>query len=128
MTSSCGPETFGADPAVLKWNVVRGDTAELRVEFYENDEATPFDTSTWEYAASAYDYKNAITDELEVTAGDGYVTIIAPADITSLWGEGYSRTVAELAFDLQITIDVDTVWTPVIGTISVLGDVTGGSL
>lgn len=128
MTSSCGPEAFGANPANIKWNVVRGDTSELRVEFYENDEATAWDTSSWEYAASAYDYKNEITDELEVVAGDGYVTITATADITSLWGEGYSRTVAELAFDLQVTIDRDTVWTPVVGTISVIGDVTGGSL
>jgi hypothetical protein len=36
--------------------------------------------------------------------------------------------VTELAFDLQVTIDGATVWTPVIGTITVLGDVTGGSL
>ena len=128
MTSSCGPEVFGANPVNLKWTVVRGDTAELRVQFFENDEATAYDTSTWDYAASAYDYKNAITDELEITVGEGYVDIIAPADITSLWGDGYQRTVAELAFDLQVTIGNDTVWTPVVGTISVLGDVTGGSL
>jgi hypothetical protein len=41
--------------------------------------------------------------------------------------------VAELPFDLQITIPTDgpndTIWTPVIGTICVLGDITpGGSL
>ena len=40
--------------------------------------------------------------------------------------------VAELPFDLQVTISdagEDTVWTPVIGTICVLGDVSpGGSL
>ena len=128
MTSSCGPKVFGANPANIKWNVVRGDTAVIRIQFLEDDEATAYDTSTWDFAASAYDYKNGITDELEITAGTGYVDITAPADITSLWGDGYKRTVAELAFDLQVTIDNDTIWTPVVGTISVLGDVTGGSL
>lgn len=128
MTSSCGPEVFGADPANIQWSVVRGDKAVLRVEFYENDEATAFDTTGWSYEASAYDFKGDITDELEVTASDGYVEIVAPADITQYWGTGYQRTVSELAFDLQVTIDNDTIWTPVIGTIKVLGDVTGGSL
>jgi len=28
-------------------------------------------------------------------------------------------------FDLQVTIDDGTVWTPVIGTINVLGDISG---
>lgn len=126
--TSCGPETFGADPAQIKWQVVRGDDAILRVEFLENDETTAYDTSGWQYAASAYDFKGDVTDELEVVAGSGYVEITAPADTTQYWGTGYGSTVAELAFDLQVTIDNETVWTPVIGTISVLGDVTGGSL
>lgn len=124
---SCSPEIFGANPANLKWQVVRGDTSSLRVEFFENDEVTPFDTSDWEYAATTYDFRGDVLDELEVSSGNGYVDITAPADITSLWGSGYTSTVAELAFDLQVTID-DMIWTPVIGTITVLGDVTGGSL
>lgn len=128
MTSSCGPEVFGADPVNMQWTVVRGDTSTLRIEFYQNDEATPYDTDGWEYVASAYDFKGDVTDELDVVAGDGYAEITAPADITALWGTGFSKTVAELAFDLQVTIDGDTIWTPVIGTIKVLGDVTGGSL
>lgn len=128
MTSSCSPEIFGADPANIKWQIVRGDTSPLRVEFYENDEVTPYDTDGWEFAASAYDFRGDVIDELEVVPGNGYVEITAPADITSLWGTGYSSTVAELAFDLQVTINNQTVWTPVIGTITVLGDVTGGSL
>lgn len=127
-SSSCGPETFGAKPANIKWNVVRGDTAELRIQFFENDEATAYDTSTWDFSASAYDYKNGVTDELQVVVGSGFVDVTASAEITSLWGEGYQRTVAELAFDLQVIINNTTTWTPVIGTISVLGDVTGGSL
>ena len=51
--------------------------------------------------------------------------VTAPADITAFWGTTYGGTVAELNFDLEATID-ETVWTPVIGTISVLGDVAGG--
>lgn len=126
--TSCGPQVFGADPMTIKWQIVRGDTSPLRVEFYENDETTLFDTSGWEFLASAYDYKANIVDELTVEVGDSYVNIIAPSDITEFWGDGYASVVAELAFDLQVIIDNETVWTPVIGTISVLGDVTGGSL
>ena len=125
---SCSPEIFGADPMNIKWQVVRGDTSPLRVEFYENDEVTPYDTTGWEYAATTYDFRGDVLDELEVEAGAGYVNITAPAAITELWGTGYSSVVTELAFDLQVTVDDDTIWTPVIGTITVLGDVTGGSL
>lgn len=124
---SCSPEIFGANPAILKWQVVRGDTSSLRVEFFENDEVTPFDISDWEFSSTTYDFRGDVLDELEVSSGNGYVDITAPADITDFWGTGYSVTVAELAFDLQVTID-NSVWTPVIGTITVLGDVTGGSL
>jgi hypothetical protein len=121
-------EIFGADPARVQWNIVRGDTSPLRIEFYENDETTLYDTTGWEYLATTYDFKGDVLDELEIESGDGYVNITATSDITSLWGTGYTTVVAELAFDLQVTIDEDTIWTPVIGTIRVLGDVTGGSL
>jgi hypothetical protein len=120
-------DIFGANPYNMKWTVVRGDTAVLRVEFLQDDEVTKYSTSTWEYAAYAYDFKGDVLDELETSAGSGYVEITAPAEITKFWGIGYKAVVAELAFDLQVTID-DTVWTPVIGTITVIGDVTGGSL
>lgn len=124
--SNCSPEEyFGAKPVNLKWNVVRGDTAKLKIEFSENDETTAFDTTGWSYASSAYDNRGDIIDELEVESGLGYVYITAPADITANWGTGYSSVVAELSFDLQVTID-DIVWTPVIGTISVIADITGG--
>lgn len=131
--SMCGPEVFGADPVSIKWNVVRGDTSPLRIEFLEDDETTYFDTSDWTYKATSYDSKTDFLDELEVTPGAGYVDIMAPSSITELWGSGYKSIVAELMFDLQVTIDTPninmdgpTVWTPVIGTISVIGDVTGG--
>jgi len=121
----CGPEVFGADPARIKWQIVRGDTSPLRVEFLEDDEVTYFDTSEWTYEATSYDPQSDVLDSLEVTAGEGYVDIMAPASLTQFWGNGYKSIVTELTFDLQVTIDGETIWTPVIGTISVIGDVTG---
>jgi hypothetical protein len=44
--------------------------------------------------------------------------------LSAFWGSTYRSSVAELMFDLEVTID-DTVWTPVIGTITVLGDISG---
>ena len=120
-----GPEVFGADPARIKWQIVRGDTSPLRVEFLEDDEVTYFDTSDWTFEATTYDPQSDALDSLEVTAGSGYVDIMAPASITELWGTGYKSVVTELTFDLQVTIDGETIWTPLIGTISVLGDITG---
>lgn len=125
-TNCCANDIFGADPINIKWNVVRGDSSSLRIEFFENNEATAFDTSDWIYFATAYDFKTDILDVLEVVPGTGYVDIKATPDVTSNWGSGYGRTTAELAFDLQITLPDDvTVWTPVVGTISVIADVTG---
>ena len=124
----CGPETFGADPVRIKWQIVRGDTSPLRVEFYENDETTYFNTTDWEYASTTYDAQGDFLDQLEVTSGNGYVEILASPEITENWGTGYKSVVSEILFDLQVTIDNETVWTPVVGTIVVLGDVTGGSL
>jgi hypothetical protein len=119
------PEAFGNAPAIIKWNIVRGDTARLRVDFLENDEVTAFDTDDWVFASTTYDSLGDVLDSLTVESGDGYVNIIAPASITSLWGNGFNSTVAELAFDLQVEID-DIIWTPVLGTIKVSADVTGG--
>lgn len=123
----CRPESFGADPVRIKWNVVRGDTSPLRIEFFEDDEVTYFNTSGWTYKASAYDPKTDILDELEIEFSNGYVDITAPSSITEFWGTGYTATVGELMFDLQVIIDNST-WTPVIGTISVFGDVSMGGL
>ena len=124
----CSPEVFGADPANITWQVVRGDTATIRVEFLDSDEATYYDTSTWEYLATTYDFSGDILDQLTVTPGVGYVDITAPYEITEYWGTGYRSLSAELAFDLQVTLDASTIWTPVLGTIKVLSDVTGGNL
>ena len=117
--------SFGSSPVNVKWNITRGDTATLTVQFLEDDEVTLVDTSDWEYVSSSYDARGDVLDELEVEESNGTVTITAPADITVNWGVGSGSVLAELAFDLEITIDNDTVWTPIIGTIVVLGDVSG---
>lgn len=117
--------TYGANPTNIQWTVVRGDTAKLRIEFLENDEVTPQNTSGWEYAATALDTKSNTSSELQVVAGTGYVDIIALPELTSTWGAVRPSTaMAELYFDLQITIDAETVWTPIIGTILVIQDAT----
>ena len=131
----CTPtiEKYGATPANVQWTVVRGDTAKLTVQFLEDDETTYFDTEGWEYRATVYDPNGDLLDELIVeTEENGDVTIIAPASITENWGTAFRSVVAELQFDLQVIIPEtgeDTIWTPVIGTVCVLGDITpGGSL
>jgi hypothetical protein len=129
----CAPsvEKHGASPANVQWTVVRGDSATLKVEFFEDDEATYFDTDNWEFLATAYDSSGDFLDDLPVVAEDGYVEIKVPADITANWGLNYKTVVAELPFDLEVTITEGsnvTTWTPVIGTICVLGDITPGGL
>jgi hypothetical protein len=129
----CAPsvEKHGASPANVQWTVVRGDSATLKVEFFEDDEATYFDTDNWEFLATAYDSSGDFLDDLPVVAEDGYVEIKVPADITANWGLNYKTVVAELPFDLEVTITEAsnvTTWTPVIGTICVLGDITPGGL
>lgn len=121
------PEIFGANPTNYQWVIVRGDTGILKIEFVEDDEETAYDTSGWVYTSSVYDARGNEITELDVEYGDGFATITATPDITEDWGVGFNGTVAELAFDLQVEID-DIVWTPIIGTIKVIADVTGGSL
>lgn len=130
----CPPETqvLGANPANIHWNVVRGDTAKIRITFFESNEITEFYTDGWTYLATAYNPTNTSYDALSVIEGDGYVDIIASPELTSSWGTSATGIVAELGFDLEITIPAvapeteDTIWTPVIGTISVMADITRG--
>lgn len=130
----CAPtiEKHGASPANVQWTVVRGDSATLKVEFFEDDETTYFDTDNWEFLATAYDVSGDFLDDMPVVVGDGYAEIKVTADITANWGLNYKTVVAELPFDLEVTItegNTTTTWTPVIGTICVLGDITpGGTL
>lgn len=125
----CAPitEKYGATPANIQWTVVRGDTATLSIDFYDDDEVTAWDTEGWTYKATVYDASGDFLDELEVQTTDTGVVLKAAGSITENWGTTYKMVVAELPFDLQVTIpedDEDTVWTPVIGTVCVLGDVT----
>jgi len=122
----CPPEiqTIGSNPAMINWKVVRGDTSRLRVEFLENNEVEGYDTSDWTYTSTAYDKVTGIAHSLNVTAQPGYVDIVAPANLTAEWGTARSGISAELDFDLQVTFDDNTVWTPVIGVISVSADMT----
>ena len=128
----CTPTTekFGATPANIQWTVVRGDYASFTVSFLENDEVTEFDTDGWAFSATAYDPTADILDELEVSVDGSAVTVSAPASVTENWGIKYRSVVAELSFDLQAIVpDANSTitWTPVIGTICVLGDVSPGN-
>lgn len=133
--SSCSSsvDQFGATPANIQWSVVRGDTAKLRVQFFEEDELTGYDTDTWTYISTVYNPITQTYNTLDVTAGAGYVDIVAQPEITENWGIGYQNKIVELIFDLQVTIPavhpetIDTVWTPVIGSISVIADTTPGA-
>jgi hypothetical protein len=128
----CSPEIFGADPVNIQWRVVRGDTGSLRVEFLQDNEVDFYDTAGWIFRATAYDQSGDILDALDCEPGEGFVDIKAYPSVTKNWGLKYLKTVAELPFDVQVTIPElieDTIWTPVIGTIYVLGDITpGGTL
>lgn len=122
---------FGAVPANIVWDVVRGDTATLVIDFLESDESTGWDTTGWTYSATAYDKFGDVLDELTVESEGYSVAITAPACVTANWGTSYGFSVANLIFDLQVTIPAsgeDTVWTPVVGSINVIGDVTPGGL
>jgi len=120
--------TIGADPVNFVWNVVRGDTASILIEFYQEDGETLYDTSEWDFEATAFNYRNQTFDQLDVNPASGSVEIVAQSFVTENWGAGIRQRVAELNFDLQVTTGDGVVWTPVIGTISVTGDITGGRL
>lgn len=119
------PQIIGAKPAYITWKVVRGDTATIMVQFLENDEVTSYDTTGWTYVSKAYDSNTSTSYNLLVEEVTNGVKITASSDITATWGTAPKNRVAELSFDLQVTIDAETVWTPILGNISVLGDVPG---
>ena len=125
--SSDSPILIGAEPQTIKWTVVRGDDASANFEWYEDDGVTLKNTTTWTYAASAYDPKTSTKYSLTCTAGTGSVVVSIPNATSALWGTGSSSIVAELNFDLQVTI-ASKKWTPILGTIVVRSDITGSSL
>lgn len=117
----------GVEPVNIQWTLVRGDTSSIRVDFLENDEITHFNTTGWKYSATAYDAAGDFLDALQVTPHNGYVIITAPDSITRFWGTAYASVVAEIPFDLQVRMNNLTpkkTWTPVVGTICVVGDIT----
>lgn len=124
----CAPDVLGQEPINITWNVVRGDTASIRIDFLEENETTAIDISDWEIVSSAYDPRTTFFDELEVAVYSGYIIVTAPAEITENWGTGIRARVNELSFDVEVTLEDETIWTAVRGFISVIGDVTGGSL
>lgn len=131
--SSCSPTIngYGAKPASIQWKIVRGDTATLKIEFYEKDEVTYINTAGWTYEATAYDTDGSVLNTLDVQGGAGYALITAHPEMTEDWGSGYKSVVKELPFDLEVTIPgtpENKIWTPVIGNICVLGDVSPGGL
>lgn len=121
-------QVLGIEPVSIRWNVVRGDTSSIRVQFLEADESTSVDISQWIIEATAHNPKDNSFDDLDVQVDGNDVVITAYSDLTEYWGRGIDRTVAELSFDIQVIIDRTTVWTPVVGNITVIGDVTGGRL
>jgi hypothetical protein len=130
--NTCAPERFGADPVTIQWRVIRGDTGTLRIQFYEDNEVDYYDTTGWIFRCTAYDQSGNVLDALDCEAEDGYVDITAYPSVTKNWGLGYNSNVAELPFDVQVMMPElieDIIWTPVVGTIYVIGDVTpGGTL
>lgn len=129
--SSCSTiNQIGENPINIQWTLVRGNSSQLKVDFLNYDEVTTWDIDDWSFVSTAYDPLNDSYEQLEVTKYDGYVIITASEDITSNWGLNYASVAAEIPFDLKASIPLtSTTWTPIIGTICVLGDVTtGGSL
>ena len=119
-------EFFGSDPARVTWKIVRGDTSSINVSFLQDNETTPYSTVGWDFVSIAYDPKTDSEFELETSMASNVLTITAPSDVTVEWGSTYGSVVAELLFDLQVDTGTQ-IWTPIVGTISVVGDV-GGSL
>lgn len=124
-TSCQDVQEVGAKPAYIKWNIVRGDTASILVQFLQNDETTFYDTAGWTYESKAYNAKTDVSYLLTTEVVGDSVKITAPLEMTALWGTLPNGKVLELSFDLQVDVDVDTVWTPIIGVINVIGDVPG---
>ena len=76
----CVEDIIGSEPINVKWNVVRGDTASLRIDFLQEDEVTAHDISGWSLVASAYDPKTTFIDELDITVNEGWIVVTAPAE------------------------------------------------
>jgi len=124
----CAEDVIGSVPVNIQWNVVRGDTATLRVDFLEDDESTFIDIATWAIDCTVYNPRNGSNTDLQITKNSGWIVVTARSDQTAQWGEGTRYRSNELNFDVEVTLNDGTVWTPVIGTISLISDITGARL
>lgn len=120
-------QKVGAKPASITWNVVRGDTASILVSFLQDDQATAYNTSGWTYVAKAYNSKTDTHYALTTEVISGSVKISATPEVTATWGSDQRGRPETLTFDLQVTIDSEVVWTPIIGVIYVIKDVPAGA-
>lgn len=112
----------GESPAKIVWNMVRGDDSSIEITLLDDD-GKPLDTTGWAYVSKARSDSDLYS--LAVTSLVNVVTIKASSSITGLWGAGATTNpAAQLPFDLQVTKSDGTKWTPVIGRIVVLPDVT----
>jgi hypothetical protein len=116
----CAEDVLGSSPVNVKWNIVRGDTATLRIDFLEEDEVTPYNISSWVIESTVYNPKTGARNDLEITKNSGWIVVTARADITAQWGDGFRYRVNELNFDVEVTLADGTVWTPVVGVVSLI--------
>jgi hypothetical protein len=124
----CAEDVLGSSPVNVKWNIVRGDTATLRIDFLQDDEVTPYNISSWVIESSVYNPKTGARNDLEITKNSGWIVVTARADLTAQWGDGFRYRVNELNFDVEVTLADGTVWTPVVGVVSLISDISGARL
>jgi hypothetical protein len=124
----CAEDVLGSSPVNVKWNIVRGDTATLRIDFLQDDEVTPYNISSWVIESTVYNPKTGARNDLEITKNSGWIVVTARADLTAQWGDGFRYRVNELNFDVEVTLADGTVWTPVVGVVSLISDISGARL
>ena len=112
----------GEQPAKIVWNVVRGDDSSIEITLLD-DNGAALNTSGWTYSSQSSLGGTLYT--LNVTSSQNVVTVKAPSAPTALWGAGpVTNPAAQVPLDLQVTNGDATQWTPVIGRIVVIPDIT----
>ena len=112
----------GESPAKIVWNLVRGDDSSIEITLLD-DNGAALNTSGWTYSSKSS--LGGTLYNLTVTSAQNVVTVKAPSATTALWGAGaVTNPAAQLPFDLQVTKGDGTKWTPVIGRIVVIPDIT----
>jgi hypothetical protein len=124
-----GSYSVGAEPPIVAWTVVRGDTASFRVFVYDDD-GDDLDLATW---TLAMDIERQYYDGNGEATTSEIILSLTPA-ITGEDEETGSFTVSLLseeseiletddAFDIQIS-DASRVWTLARGTMKIIEDIT----